>query len=52
MLPVADKYGWGEPSNSPEVALLVATLPMALPTYFAIKKKIDEPAQIADSAAI
>jgi hypothetical protein len=42
MVPVAEKYGWGDPSVSVEVTLLIATVPMAVPTALAIKKYMDE----------
>jgi hypothetical protein len=41
MVPVAEKYGWGDPAVSVEVALLIATVPLALPTGIAIKKYLD-----------
>jgi hypothetical protein len=60
MVPVAEKYGWGDPAVSVEVALIIATVPLALPTGIAIKKYLDlrkqqasnlqhGPAQVANS---
>jgi hypothetical protein len=59
MVPVADKYGWNDPAVSVEVALILATVPLALPTGIAVKKYLDErkqtqpnnrgPVQIAQS---
>ena len=46
MAAVSEKYGWdaGETISKwgPEVALIVATVPLAVPTYHAVKKRMDE----------
>lgn len=40
MVPVAEKYGWDGPSNVPELGLVMATLPLALPSYLLIRQRI------------
>ncbi len=42
VVPVAQKYGWDGPGNVPELGLLLATVPLALPTYFLVRKRIAE----------
>ncbi len=42
VVPVADKYGWDGPSNVPELGLILATLPLALPTYFIVRNRLAE----------
>lgn len=42
VVPVAEKYGWDGPSNVPELGLLLATVPLALPTYFIVRKRLAE----------
>jgi hypothetical protein len=42
MVPVADKYGWGDPAVSVELALIIATVPLALPTFQAATKYLHE----------
>jgi hypothetical protein len=39
MVPVAKKYGWNLGGDSPEVALLVATLPFAFGTFSAVMSR-------------
>lgn len=40
VVPVAEKYGWDGPSNVPELGLLLATVPLALPTYFIVRQRL------------
>lgn len=42
MVPVADKYGWTDPAVSVEMSLIIATIPLALPTGIAVKKYLDQ----------
>lgn len=50
MAAVSQKYGWDAADTlakfAPEVALVTATIPLAVPTYFAVKKRT-EAAQLA-----
>lgn len=41
MVPVAEKYGWNGPGNVPELGALMATAGLAVPSYFAIKAKLE-----------
>lgn len=40
VVPVAEKYGWSGPSNVPELGLLMATVPLALPSFFIVRAKL------------
>ncbi len=40
VVPVAEKYGWNGPSSVPELGLLIATVPLALPTGFILHARI------------
>jgi len=40
VVPVAEKYGWSGPSNVPELGLLMATVPLALPSFFIVRQKL------------
>lgn len=40
VVPVAEKYGWSGPSNIPELGLILATVPLALPTGFILSARI------------
>lgn len=40
VVPVAEKYGWNGPSSIPELGLLIATVPLALPTGFLLHQRI------------
>jgi hypothetical protein len=43
MAQVADKYGWdANKAIGPEIALLAVSVPLVVPTYFAIKRRRDE----------
>lgn len=42
VVPVAEKYGWNGPSSVPELGLLMATVPLALPSFFIIRGKLRE----------
>jgi hypothetical protein len=45
MAAVSEKYGWDANETmlkwAPEVALATATIPLAVPTYFVVKKRLD-----------
>lgn len=41
MQPVAEKYGWNSPANAPEFGLALASLGVGVPTYMAIKRRLD-----------
>jgi hypothetical protein len=45
MAAVSQKYGWDAADTlakfAPELALVTATIPLAVPTYFAVKKRAD-----------
>jgi hypothetical protein len=45
---VAIKYGWGGPSNMPELALLASTATFFVPTYFLLRAKL---AQVREGKA-
>lgn len=40
VVPVAQKYGWDGPSSVPEIGLLIATLPLAVPSFFLVRARI------------
>lgn len=40
VVPVADKYGWGEPANIPEFGLAIATLGLAVPSVLAVRERL------------
>jgi hypothetical protein len=40
VVPVSDKYGWGNPSNVPEVGLAISTLGFAVPSVLAIRASL------------
>lgn len=40
--PVAEKYGWNGSSALPEIGLAIATLGLAVPSWFAIKGAIEK----------
>lgn len=40
MNPVAEKYGWNGPSALPELGLVIATAGLAMPSYFAVRARI------------
>jgi len=40
VVPVAEKYGWSGPSNVPELGLILATVPLALPSFFIVREKL------------
>lgn len=40
VVPVAEKYGWNGPSSIPELGMLIATVPLALPTGFIIHARL------------
>lgn len=40
MNPVAEKYGWNGPSALPELGLLIATAGLAMPSYFAVRARL------------
>lgn len=42
VVPVAEKYGWDGPSNVPELGMLLASLPLAVPTYFIVRARLAE----------
>lgn len=39
---VSRKYGWDSPGELPELALIVSTIGLALPSYVAIRAKVEE----------
>jgi hypothetical protein len=45
MAAVSQKYGWDAADTlakfGPELALVTATIPLAVPTYFAVRKRLD-----------
>ncbi|HWP19767.1 MAG TPA: hypothetical protein VNO84_11610 [Burkholderiaceae bacterium] len=41
MVPVADKYGWNAPSDVPELGLIIATAGLAVPSYVAVRRRLD-----------
>jgi hypothetical protein len=49
MAAVSQKYGWDAADTlakyAPELALVTATIPLAVPTYFAIRKRLDAAAE-------
>lgn len=54
MMPVADKYGWNGPANVPELGLLIASMSLGVPSFFAVRERlrqIAEAKQLADLAA-
>jgi len=42
VVPVAEKYGWEGPSNVPELGLLLASVPLAVPTFFIVRERLAE----------
>lgn len=40
VVPVAQKYGWDGPGSVPEIGLLIATLPLAVPSFFLVRRRI------------
>lgn len=40
MNPVAEKYGWNGPSALPELGLVIATAGLAMPSYFAVRARV------------
>lgn len=42
VVPVAEKYGWSGPSNVPELGLILATLPLAVPSFFIMRERLRE----------
>ena len=50
VVPVAEKYGWDGPGKVPELGLLMASVPLALPTYLVIRKRIAELKAARDQA--
>lgn len=44
VVPVAEKYGWSGVSKFPEFALLMATVGLAMPTFFVMRKRLTEDA--------
>jgi hypothetical protein len=41
MNPVAEKYGWNGPSALPELGLVIATAGLAMPSFFAVRARIE-----------
>jgi hypothetical protein len=41
VVPVAEKYGWNGPGSVPELGLLIATAGLAVPSYLAIRAKVE-----------
>jgi len=42
VVPVAEKYGWSSTKRFPELALAMATLGLAVPTFFVLKRRLAE----------
>lgn len=42
VVPVAEKYGWNGPSSVPELGLIMASVPLALPTGFILARRLKE----------
>ena len=42
VVPVSQKYGWGGAGRLPELALLISTLGLAVPSYLAIRHAIEQ----------
>jgi hypothetical protein len=40
VVPVAEKYGWNGPSSIPELGLLIASVPLVVPTAFILNARI------------
>lgn len=40
VVPVSQKYGWGNPTNVPEVGLAIATLGLAVPSVLLIRRNM------------
>lgn len=50
VVPVADKYGWDGPGNVPELGLVMATIPLAVPSYLIIRKRLADMKAAKDAA--
>lgn len=42
MVPVAEKYGWSGPGNCPELGLLAATAGLAVPSFMAVRARLEQ----------
>jgi len=42
VVPVAEKYGWSGPGNMPELGLLMTTAGLAVPSFLAIKLRLEQ----------
>lgn len=49
MVPVAEKYGWSGGSKFPELALLLSTAGLVLPTVFVIRARIKDDGKAPDN---
>lgn len=42
VMPVAEKYGWNGPGSIPEIGLAISTIGLAVPSYLAIRVKLQQ----------
>lgn len=40
MMPVAEKYGWNNPTSIPELGLIVASATLAVPSFLAVRERV------------